>query len=169
MREHTYDHKPARCRVFTHEFSAFPVLSLIRPRLAAPRSPRRNAARDLLTANVRAGRMALYNTVPAEESTLLAPKKSNKVKGLAVGAALVAFVLGAVAATAIVRPRALFFFGRPCRLWFPRFLRSKGSMKHGGRPRRRPGLPGSSTRPYHGHRRPWASTCRPYCVFLTHR
>ena len=40
--------------------------------------------------------MALYNTVPAEESTLLAPKKSNKIKGLVAGAALVAFALGAV-------------------------------------------------------------------------
>merc|ERR1740123_2778897 len=36
--------------------------------------------------------MALYNTVPAEESTLLAPKKNNKIKGLV--------AVGAVAATA---------------------------------------------------------------------
>ena len=44
--------------------------------------------------------MALYNTVPAEESTLLAPKKEKKMKGLVAGFALAAFALGAVAATA---------------------------------------------------------------------
>ncbi|CAH0375180.1 unnamed protein product [Pelagomonas calceolata] len=44
--------------------------------------------------------MALYNTVPAEESTLLAPKKNNKIKGLVAVAAIAAFALGAVAATA---------------------------------------------------------------------
>ena len=37
--------------------------------------------------------MALYNTVPAEESTLLAPKKDTKTKGLVVVAAIAAFAL----------------------------------------------------------------------------
>ena len=46
--------------------------------------------------------MASYNTIPAAaEDSLLAPKKSNKIKGLVAGAALAAFVLGAVAATAV--------------------------------------------------------------------
>ena len=38
--------------------------------------------------------MALYNTVPAEGSTLLAPKKDTKTKGLVVVAAVAAFDYG---------------------------------------------------------------------------
>ena len=35
-----------------------------------------------------------YNTIPAAaEDSLLAPKKSNKIKGLVAGAAIAAFVL----------------------------------------------------------------------------
>ena len=47
--------------------------------------------------------MALYNTVPAEESTLLAPPKTTTTKswkGLVALAAVASFALGAVAATA---------------------------------------------------------------------
>ena len=44
--------------------------------------------------------MTKYNTIPNDDEALLAPKKQKSFKGLVVGAALVSFALGALAATA---------------------------------------------------------------------
>ena len=48
--------------------------------------------------------MTKYNTIPNDDEALLAPKTQRSLKGLVVGAALVSFALGALAATARATP-----------------------------------------------------------------
>ena len=45
--------------------------------------------------------MTKYNTIPNDDEALLAAKTQRSFKGLVVGAALVSFALGALAATAV--------------------------------------------------------------------